>query len=88
MSSYLLKEIPENLAALAVEGYHKPGSLTLASGAWIHAAGSFVLEKGVHDLNPHEQWVWLAVEKGSIVLFWDNHELALSADEKPPGNPR
>ena len=79
MRSYLLKEIPEHLAALAVEGYHKPGSLTQASGAWISCAGSFVLEKGTWPLNPHDQWVWLAVEKGSIVLFWDNHELALSA---------
>ena len=79
MRSYLLKEIPDHLAALAVEGYHKPGSLTQASGAWIHSAGSFVLEKGTWPLNPHEQWVWLAVEKGNIILFWDNHELALSA---------
>ena len=79
MNSYLLKEIPEHLAALAVEGYHKPGSLTQASGAWIQAAGSFVLEKGIWPLNPHDQWVWLAVDKGDIVLFWDNHELALSA---------
>ena len=37
MRSYLLKEIPDHLAALAVEGYHKPGSLTQASGAWIHS---------------------------------------------------
>ena len=79
MRSYLLKEIPDHLAALAVEGYHKPGSLTQASGAWIHSAGSFVLEKGTWPLNAHDQWVWLAVEKGNIVLFWDNHELALSA---------
>ena len=39
MKSYLLSSIPENMEPLAVEGYHKPGSLTLASGAWIHAAG-------------------------------------------------
>ena len=79
MKSYLLEHISENMAPLAVEGYHKPGSLTLASGAWIHAAGSFTLEKGTHPLNPHDQWVWLVVEKGSIVLNWDQHELALSA---------
>ena len=62
MSSYLLKEVPEHLAALAVEGYHKPGRLTQASGAWISSAGSFVLEKGTWPLKPHDQWVWLAVE--------------------------
>ena len=79
MASYLLKQVPDHLESLAVEGWHKPGSLTLASGAWIHAAGSFVLEKGEYPLNPHEQWVWLVVEKGSILLTWDQHELALSA---------
>ena len=80
MKSFLLQKVPPRLNSLAVEGVHKPGSLTSASGAWIHAAGSFVLEKGVHNLNPHEQWVWLAVERGDIVLSWDNHELALSAE--------
>ena len=79
MTSYLLKEIPEHLTSLAVEGVHKPGSLTLASGAWIHSAGAFVLEKGVHQLNEHEQWVWLAVDRGEILLTWDHHELVLSA---------
>jgi AraC-like DNA-binding protein len=80
MNAYLLQSIPEKLAALAVEGTHKPGSLTQASGAWIHAAGCFVLEKGTHVLNAHDQWVWLAVERGDIVLSWDNHELELPAE--------
>ena len=38
MRSYLLKEIPEHLAALAVEGYHKPGSLTQASRSEEHTS--------------------------------------------------
>ena len=42
MNYYLLQSIPDHLAPLALEGFHKPGSLTLASGAWIHAAGAFV----------------------------------------------
>ncbi len=79
MESYLLRNIPPELESLAVEGIHKPGSLTLASGAWIHSAGSFVLEEGVYPLRPHEQWVWLAVESGEISLNWDSHELALDA---------
>jgi len=79
MNSYLLSVIPEKMDSLAVEGCHKPGSLTRASGAWISAAGSFVLEKGVMPLKAHDQWVWLAVEKGEILLRWDHHELALSA---------
>ena len=79
MKSYLLSNVPDKLAALTVEGTHKPGSLTLASGAWIHAAGAFVLEKGTVALNPHDQWVWLAVERGSIVVTWNQHDLELTA---------
>ncbi len=79
MSLFLLSSVPEKLSSLAVEGFHKPGSLTLASGAWIHAAGSFVLEGGVFPVNPREQWVWLAVERGSILLQWDGHELEMDA---------
>ncbi len=79
MESYLLRNVPEELASLVVEGTHKPGSLTLASGAWIHAAGSFVLEEGSYSLRDHEQWVWLAVEAGAIIVRWDHHELHLSS---------
>ena len=79
MESYMLKNVPDELASLAVEGFHKPGSLTLASGAWIHAAGSFVLEEGVFPLREHEQWVWLAVEAGDVLLRWDQHDLELKA---------
>ena len=78
MTSYLLQNIPDELAALAVEGTHKPGSLTLASGAWIYAAGSFVLEEGTYPLRDHEQWVWLVVEAGEILLRWGGHELTLT----------
>jgi len=79
LESFLLQTIPDDLASLAVEGYHRPGSLTLASGAWIHAAGSFVLESGNYPLRNHEQWIWLAVESGEILLRWDQHDLALKA---------
>ncbi|MBQ6506427.1 MAG: helix-turn-helix transcriptional regulator [Clostridia bacterium] len=79
MESYMLKNVPDELASLAVEGFHKPGSLTLASGAWIHAAGSFVLEEGIFPLREHEQWVWLAVEAGEVLLRWDQHDLVLKA---------
>ena len=79
MKSYLITDIPEKLASLAVEGTHKPGSLTLASGAWISSAGAFVLDKGEYPLNPHDQWVWLAVERGTIVLRWNGNDLELTA---------
>ncbi len=79
MESFLLQSIPDELASLAVEGFHKPGSLTLSSGAWIHAAGCFVLESGTHPLRNHEQWVWFAVESGEVLLHWDQHDLPLKA---------
>jgi len=79
MASYLLQNIPEHLASLAVEGTHKPGSLTLASGVWIHAAGSFVLEEGYFPLREHDHWVWFVVETGEIMLRWDQHDLILSS---------
>ena len=79
MRHYLVSDIPEKMEPLAVEGFHKPGSLTLSSGAWIHTAGAFVLEAGTYPLNNHEQWVWLAVERGSLMLRWDGHDLALDA---------
>ena len=77
MSAFLLSRVPEKLESLIVEGVHKPGSLTLASGVWISHAGSFVLEKGDYPLNPHEQWVWLAVEVGELVVRWGDHDLSL-----------
>ena len=48
-----------------------------------------MLEKGNYPLNPHDQWVWLAVERGSIVLTWNQHELELSTGSTcflPGGN--
>ena len=77
MSSFLLKEIPEKLQALMVEGVHKPGSLTTASGVWIQRAGSFAVVEGEYVLNDHPQWVWLVVQKGRIHLNWDGNELEL-----------
>ncbi|MDO5435773.1 MAG: AraC family transcriptional regulator [Clostridia bacterium] len=79
MESYLLADVPEELSSLAVEGVHKPGSLTQASGAWIHSAGSFVLESGVYALKPHNEWVWLAAEKGKVLVTWDGNDLTLEA---------
>lgn len=71
MESYLLSGFEAEADSLIVEGYHKPGSLTQASGAWIHAAGTaMVIEAGTYTICPHEQWVWLAVEDGAVSLSW------------------
>lgn len=77
MRSFVLKNVPESLESLTVEGTHKPGSLTQASGAWIHAAGSFVLEQGEYEVNPREQWIWLAVEAGNLTVCWNGNDLVL-----------
>ena len=44
MESYLFRNVEASAENLVVEGWHKPGSLTRSSGAWIHAAGSAMLE--------------------------------------------
>ena len=77
VESWLLtgKEVAAD--TLILEGWHKPGSLTLASGAWMHAAGSALLEPGTHPIRAHDQYVWLAVEEGSAVLTWHGTPLTL-----------
>ena len=37
MESYLFADVEAAADTMVVEGYHKPGSLTRSSGAWIHA---------------------------------------------------
>ncbi|MBO5569030.1 MAG: helix-turn-helix transcriptional regulator [Clostridia bacterium] len=89
MESYLFYGMEAEPDSLIVEGYHKPGSLTVASGAWIHAAGRAMLEEGEHRLIPHEQYVWLTVENGSADLTWKDQRLTLQSSDTciiPVGN--
>lgn len=81
MESYLFAGLEAAVDTLIVEGWHKPGSLTRSSGAWIHAAGSALLEAGTFTLTPHEQWIWLAVADGEACLKWQNTELQLKAEQ-------
>ncbi len=81
MESYLFANVEAASGALVVEGWHKPGSLTRASGAWIHAAGTAMLDAGEYDIKPHEQWVWFAVEAGEVTLVWEDTELKLKAED-------
>ena len=81
MESYLFASLEATADTLVVEGWHKPGSLTRASGAWIHAAGSAMLEAGHYALRAHEQWVWLAVESGEVMLNWQGTALQLKEEE-------
>ncbi len=77
MESYLFRNIELEPGSLVVEGWHKPGSLTRSSGAWIHAAGSAILEAGTYTIKPHEQWIWFAVESGECDMNWQGNELQL-----------
>ncbi len=81
MESYLFSGVEAAAGTLVVEGWHKPGSLTRASGAWIHAAGTAMLDVGEYPIVPHTQWVWFAVEAGEVKLTWQGHNLTLKADD-------
>lgn len=82
MESYLFAGIEAEPDSLVVEGWHKPGSLTQASGAWIHAAGSAMLiDPGTVELKAHAEWVWLAVEEGQARLSWQDTELELNESQ-------
>ena len=81
MESYLFTNVEAAADTLVVEGWHKPGTLTRSSGAWIHAAGTAMFEQGEVQLNSHDQWIWFAVEAGDVVLHWDGNELPLKAED-------
>lgn len=81
MESYLLKNIEVSPDSLVVEGFHKPGSLTRCSGAWIHAAGSAMLEGGEYAVKPSQHWIWLAVEEGQVDVTWEDSRLILKAEQ-------
>ena len=81
MESYLFRNLEAEPDTLVVEGWHHPGSLTRTSGAWIHAAGSAMLEPGDYEIKPHDQWVWFAVEEGETDLTWQDSVLNLKEEQ-------
>lgn len=81
MESYLFRNLEAEPDTLVVEGWHKPGSLTRSSGAWIHAAGSAMLEAGEYEIKPHDQWIWFAVDDGTVELTWQGNTLTLKEEQ-------
>ena len=81
MESWLFGETGLTASEISVEGWHKPGSLTLCSGVWIHAAGSAVMNAGQHPIDGHHRFVWLAVAEGRVTLNRPDDSLALSAND-------
>lgn len=64
------------MPALMIEGSHIPDALAGASGVYIAAAGSAMLQNGTQSLKPMEHWIWFAVESGSMTL--ENNEISIS----------
>ncbi len=81
MESWLFGQVRSPSDELMVEGWHKPGSLTLCSGAWIHAAGGAMLEPGEYPLSRRQNYVWLAVAQGSLTLSRPTDSLNLGTND-------
>ncbi|MBE5786705.1 MAG: helix-turn-helix transcriptional regulator [Clostridiales bacterium] len=78
-----------DMPALVVEGSHTPDALAGASGVYIAASGSAMLQSGNHGLKAMEHWLWLAVEGGGLVLENADVSLNLRAGDccmLPPGS--
>ena len=78
-----------DMPAVLVEGAHTPDALAGASGVYIAASGSAMLQNGVQNLRTMEHWLWLAVESGNLELVNEETTLSLRAGDccmLPPGS--
>ena len=69
------------IPAVLVESTHTPDSLASASGIYITASGSAMLQADHYLLHSFDQWLWLAAEAGSLTLKDDSMELSLRAGD-------
>ena len=75
--SLLFQNKPDvDMPAVLVEGAHTPDALAGASGVYIAASGSAMLQSGIQNLRTMEHWLWLAVESGTLEL--ENEDVSLS----------
>ena len=83
MSDSLLFATSEQFAAPAVlaEGSHQPDALASASGVYITASGTAMLEANVYQPKSFEDWVWLAVETGSLQLTGPDTDFQLKGGD-------
>ena len=88
--SLLFQNKPDvDMPAVLVEGAHVPDALAGASGVYIAASGSAMLQNGVQNLRTMEHWLWLAVESGNLDLVNEETTLSLRAGDccmLPPGS--
>ena len=77
------------MPAVLVEGAHTPDALAGASGVYIAASGSAMLQSGIQNLRTMEHWLWLAVESGNLELVNEETTLSLRQGDccmLPPGS--
>ena len=89
--SLLFENKPEatEMPAVLVEGSHTPDALAGASGVYIAASGSAMLQSGCQSLRTCDNWLWLAVEGGALTLSNEDASFHLRAGEccmLPPGS--
>ena len=88
--SLLFQNKPDvDMPAVLVEGAHTPDALAGASGVYIAASGSAMLQSGIQNLRAMEHWLWLAVESGSLDLENEDVSLSLRGGDccmLPPGS--
>ena len=77
------------MPAVLVEGAHTPDALAGASGVYIAASGSAMLQNGAQALRTMEHWLWLAVESGNLELENESASFTLRSGDccmLPPGS--
>ena len=88
--SLLFQNKPDvDMPAVLVEGAHTPDALAGASGVYIAASGSAMLQSGAQNLRAMEHWLWLAVESGALELENEDVSLSLRGGDccmLPPGS--
>ena len=88
--SLLFQNKPDvDMPAVLVEGAHTPDALAGASGVYIAASGSAMLQSGTQNLRTMEHWLWLAVESGALELENEDVSLSLRGGDccmLPPGS--
>ena len=67
--------------AVLAEGKHHPDALASASGVYITASGTAMLEAAEYHLSASEDWVWLALENGVLQLTGPDTDFTLKAGD-------
>ena len=80
-SLLFLSSAEHSVPAVLVESTHTPDPLASASGIYITASGSAMLQTDNYLLRSFNQWLWLAAEAGSFTMKDNAMELNLRAGD-------